>query len=152
MAVNTKNLGAGFTFLAVAAIYGGTALRSLPMGSLTNMGPGFFPAALCVILAGLGTILVITSIFDVRQPAFGAFAWRALFTISAGVLFFGAFIRETGLALAVFVTAFIVSLAAAETRLPVAAAIALVLSVFCVVVFIYGLRLPLPILGSWLAW
>ncbi|HEV7275940.1 MAG TPA: tripartite tricarboxylate transporter TctB family protein [Devosiaceae bacterium] len=152
MTVNSKNLGAGLTFLSVTAIYGGTALQSLPMGSLTSMGPGFFPAALCVILAGLGTILVVTSIFEARQPAFGSFAWRALFTISAGVLFFGTFIRETGLALAVFVTAFVVSLAAAETRPPAAAAIALALSAFCVVVFIYGLRLPLPVIGSWPDW
>lgn len=152
MTVNTKNLGAGFTFLAVAAIYGGTALQSLPMGSLTNMGPGFFPATLCIILAALGTILVITSMFEARQPAFSAFAWRALLTISAGVLFFGAFIRETGLALAVFVTAFVVSLAASETRPLMAAAIGVVLSAFCVIVFIYGIRLPLPVIGSWFAW
>ena len=152
MTVNSKNLGAGSTFLAVAAIYGGTALQSLPMGSLTNMGPGFFPALLCIILAILGTILVIASFLEGRQPAFGAIAWRALFMISAGVLFFGTFIRETGLALAVFVTAFVVSLAAAETRPQVAAAIGLALSAFCVVVFVYGLRLPLPVVGSWLAW
>jgi hypothetical protein len=149
MTVNTRNLGAGVTFLAVAAIYGGTALQSLPMGSLTSMGPGFFPATLCIILAALGAVLVIISLFEAPSPAFKIVAWRAIFTISAGILFFGAFIRESGLALAVFVTAFVCSLAAAETRLVMATAIGAVLSAFCVAIFIYGLGLPLPVIGSW---
>jgi len=149
MTVNTKNLGAGVTFLAVAAIYGGTALQTLPLGTLTNMGPGLFPAALCTILAGLGAILVITSLFQGRERAFEVIAWRALLTVSAGILFFGIFIQEAGLALAVFVTATICSLAAVETRPLVAAAIGVVMSVFCVAVFIYALRLPMPVVGSW---
>jgi len=150
MATNRKTLGSGLTFLAVATIYGATALRTLPLGTPGNMGPGFFPALLCGALLVLGSVLVVRSFFEQRQAAFDQVAWRALLVVSLSVLFFGSFIREVGLALAVFVTASGCSLAAPGTRPLQAVAIGLVLSLLCVGIFIYGVRLPLPVFGSWL--
>jgi hypothetical protein len=152
MTVNTKSFGAGMTFLAVAALYGGTTLRTISLGTLTDMGPGFFPAVLCIILAGLGATLVIRSWFEKQERAFSTIAWRALLTVSGSIVFFGFFVRQIGLAPAVFISASVCSLAATETKPLTAAIIGLALATFAVLVFIYGLRLPLPIFGTMVGW
>ena len=152
MTVNTKNLGAGITFLAIAGIYGASALTTLPLGSLTDMGPAFFPVTLCGILAVIGIALVARSFAGVRVTAFEVIAWRPMLIISGAILFFGTFIRETGVAPAVFVTTCVCALAAKGTSTRQAAATGAVMAVLCVLVFIYGVRLPLPVFGTWFTW
>lgn len=152
MIINTKDVGAGITFIAVSAIYGGTALTTLDRGTLTNMGPAYFPIILCIILAGFGILLVGRGLFArsrVRVP--GLVAWRGLLTIPPAVVFFAAFIREIGFAPAVFAVTFLCALASRETPPLQALALALAVAASCVAVFLYGVRLPIPVFGSWLA-
>lgn len=151
MIINSKDVGAGATFLAVAAIYGGTALHSLPRGTLTNMGPAYFPLILCAILVVLGVLLVGRGLFaEKRLRIEGRIAWRGILTVVPAIVFFAAFIRQIGLAPAVIAVTFVCALASPDTRPREALALALAVAVICVGIFIYGVRLPIPVIGPWL--
>lgn len=154
MAVHQKDLGAGLSFLAVATLYGWIAHRDLPFGVALSMGPGYFPKVLCGILAVIGAFLTVRALL-VRHPVALAsrFAWRPWAAVSLSILLFGMFLRELGLFLCVFCTAFICSLASAQTKWRRSALASLGLAVICTGVFSYGVRLPLPVIGSWFkAW
>jgi uncharacterized membrane protein YiaA len=150
MAVNRKDLGAGATFIGVALLYGGIALQTLPLGDTFNMGPGYFPTVLVVILFGLGAILVVRSGFaQVATPFFEKISWRAVVALSLSLLFFGIFVRPLGLPLAVFITSLGCAHAASPVNYRRAFAGAAILTVLCTGAFVYGLRVPIPIIGTW---
>ena len=50
----SDNFVAGTIFLAIAALFGFTALKTLDVGTVETMGPGFFPIMISLALAGLG--------------------------------------------------------------------------------------------------
>jgi len=151
MAVHQRDLGAGLSFLAVAAIYGSVAHRDLPLGAALSMGPGYFPAILCGLLAVIGTVLTVRALRAGRAVALaGRFAWRPGVIIGLSILLFGTFLRELGLFLGVFCTALLCSLASPQTTWRRSALMSLGLAVICTGVFAYGVRLPLPVVGSWI--
>lgn len=151
MIINSKDVGAGATFIAVATIYGGTAMKTLPVGTITSMGPAYFPLILCTILAVLGIFLVGRGLFANSCVGLeGRIAWRGIFTITAAVVFFGAFIRQIGFAPAVAAVTFACALASRETRPREALTLALAVAALCVGVFIYGVRLSIPVFGTWM--
>jgi hypothetical protein len=150
MTIDRKDLGTGAVFIAVALLYGGIAYRSLPIGEALDMGPGYFPLVLSALLAAIGAILVLRAlVVGEAAPFFGLIAWRGMIAISLAALVFGLFLRQLGLLPAIFVTSFVCSLATQRTSLPTALALALFLSLFCTLVFSYGVRLPIPIIGTW---
>jgi hypothetical protein len=150
MAVNHKDLGAGLSFVSVALLYGWIAWRDLPFGVTLNMGPGYFPLVLCTILGGIGALLTIRALLAGRPAILpGRFAWRAMLAVCVSIILFGAFLRELGLFLSIFLTAFICSLASARVKWAQAGLVAFLLAILCTGVFAYGVRLPLPVVGTW---
>src|SRR5579884_3758772 len=77
------------------------------LGSLTQMGPGFFPTALGVLLALLGIAIACTAAYA-PGPALGTEApapkpdWRGWFCITAGALLFIGLAEYAGLVAATF--------------------------------------------------
>lgn len=66
------------------------------------------------------------------------------------LLFFGMFIRLLGFAPVVFIGTFVTALASKRNNVVSALAIALGVTVLCVAVFIFGLGVPLALVGPWL--
>lgn len=147
--VNRKDLGAGVFFILVGVVYATIALRTLPMGRLLNMGPGFFPLMLCTLLVLIGGGLVGRSLLAGASVRLDATSWRAMSVISAALASFALLLAPLGLAIAVFAATFIASFAARGSKLVPSLLAALGLSVFCVVVFIFGARMQAPLFGSW---
>lgn len=145
---NVKDLAAGAVFAAIGLAFMAGAL-TLDIGSAFKMGPGYFPLVLSGLLALLGFIVMAKSV-NMPPETIGTVPWRGLVLILAAPVIFGMTVRGLGLLIALPLA--IVSAAAASRRTGLVAAIALVagLSVFCVLVFSYGLGLPLPLLGRWL--
>ncbi len=145
---NVKDLAAGAVFAAIGLAFMAGAL-TLDIGSAFKMGPGYFPLVLSGLLALLGLIVMARSV-NMPPETIGTVPWRGLVLILAAPVIFGMTVRGLGLLIALPLA--IVSAAAASRRTGLVAAIALVagLSVFCVLVFSYGLGLPLPLLGRWL--
>ena len=130
-------------FLAFAAV-GLLAARGYSLRTPGRMGPGYFPMLLGAVLGGLGLVLVVRS-FVSAGDVLTRLHVLPLAIIALGVCLFGVFIERLGLVISLIVVTVVTALASRESRPMEFAALALVLAGFSVGVFVYGLRLPLPI-------
>lgn len=145
---NARDLLAGCLFLAFGLAFLAVA-QGYQLGSARRMGPGYFPAALSLILIGIGLATIARGLI-VPGPPIRDVAAKPLALITAALVLFGLIVQGAGLGPAV---AALVALSAAASRsfrpLPTVV-LALALAAFCVLVFAIGLGLPFPALGSWL--
>jgi len=147
--VNRKDLAAGTVFLAVGLIYGITAIQTLPVGTALRMGPGYFPIVLSGLTALIGLAVIAKSFVSREVGTLGAFPWRAAVALTSAVVFFAVFIRDLGLLPSVFGAMVIAAFANSRLTLRETVAAAVALSVFCTIVFAYGVGLAIPIFGAW---
>lgn len=143
-----KDFWSGVIFLAsgLAAVLIG---RDYSMGTAGRMGPAYFPTILGGILAIIGAIAVLRSMFKTGE-ALEKFALKELVLILVSVLLFGLLVRGAGLAVAVVVLVMGSGLASAKFRIGPYLAVALGLAAFSVLVFVKALGLPMPMFGAWL--
>lgn len=116
------------------------------------MGPGFFPLVLAAVLAAFGIGIVIKGLRSSGTEAIGATPWRGLLLLTAALIFFGATIRGLGLAPALFVTVLLTALASRRNGPVTALVLAAGMTLLCVLIFIYGLGVAVPVLGTWLGY
>lgn len=142
-----KDFWTGIIFLGfgLAAIYIG---QDYNMGQAAKMGPGYFPTVLGAILAVIGGIAVLRS-FIVHGEPVGGINIKGLVLVLASVLLFGFLMRGGGMALAVFVGVMVSALASGKYRFFPTVILAIGAVIFCVVLFVELLGLPIPIFGSW---
>jgi len=140
---------AGAIFVAIGMGFVAGSLR-YELGTPLRMGPGYFPLLAGGVLAVLGLAIVVKGLIAGELISFGTIPWRSVVTIVVALLFFGLTIRGLGFVPVVAVTALITALASYRIRLLTAVAVAAGLTVLCVLIFIVGLQLPLPLFGSWL--
>ena len=138
--------------LVVIAIGAGFFLvgRELEMGTSFRMGPGYFPTLLSLLLIALGAVL--TGLAWWAQPEEGAFShvpWRGLLLVIGATLFFGVALRGLGLAPVLVLIVLAAAWASRYASWRASVPLALGLAVFCSVLFIRLLGLPLPLLGPW---
>jgi hypothetical protein len=138
-----KDFWSGIMFLAFAAV-GLLAARGYSLGTPGRMGPGYFPILLATVLGGLGLVLVVRSLV-IAGDRLSRLHLLPLAIIALGVCLFGVFIERLGLVIALIVVTMVTALASRESRPMEFTALALVLAAFSVGVFVYALRLPLPI-------
>jgi hypothetical protein len=147
--VNAKDLGTGALFGAIGLIFITNALLTLELGGVGNMGPGYFPVLLGSLLIGLGAILAVRSIRVASDPI-GRVPWKGIVLIALSIGIFGVAVRPLGLGPAFFGSTFLASLATERIKPLTALFVSLVLTVSCVVVFIYLLGLPYAVFGPWI--
>ena len=119
------------------------------MGTALKMGPAYFPTLLGGLLVLVGAIAIVRSFF-IRGTPFGDFAFKGLTLVVVSVILFGVTVRGAGLAIAL--PLLVVVSAAASSRFRWGCRRSLMaagLTVFCVVVFLKGLGVPLPAIGPW---
>lgn len=143
-----KDVLAGLLFIALAALFAWQA-GTLPMGSSVRMGPGYFPMVLSGLMGILGLIVLING-FRFKGEAPSGIAWRGLFFLTFASVFFGLFLRPLGFLPTLGVTVFLCALGSQKFHLVTGLAIAAVMVVFSWAVFIWGLGLPIQLLGPWL--
>jgi hypothetical protein len=145
VARNPKDFWTGLIYI----FFGSSAIliaRDYSMGTAIKMGPAYFPTILGGLLMGIGVISVIRS-FIVHGAPIGAFAFKGLALVSVSVLVFGFIVRGAGLAVALPVLIIISALASTRFHWRPTLIMAAGLTIFCVLVFIKGLGIPLPIIG-----
>jgi len=141
-----KDFWAGVMFLAFAGVAVVTA-RGYTIGTAGRMGPGYFPLALGIVLALIGLVLLVRSLVAPGEAVSG-WRWRPLLTIVLAVVLFALAIERLGLVLSLIAVVIASALATRESRPVEIASLAAALAVFSVGVFVYALRLPLPIWPS----
>ena len=147
--LSSKDLLLGVMYAAFGVVWGINAIAKLPIGSAQRMGPGYFPLILCGLLIALGVILVFRSLKSENLVDFEHLPWRGLLFISASTLAFAALARGAGILPAIIVTSMIASFATRSHTWLASVLTAVVLAAFGVIVFIYGLGLPLSVFGRW---
>jgi hypothetical protein len=153
MTWNRDDLAAGLAFLAIGLFFACNTMLSLDIGTAASMGPGFFPLALCVILVLLGATILLNARKRVGEVV-APFNLRAVILITAAPVAFGLTLRSLGMVPSLAIT---IALAVAASRtIGSLRGVAIVAGVtaFCVVVFYYGLQIPIElfnpaIFGSW---
>ena len=116
-------------------------------GSLRHMGPGYFPLALGIILAVTGLLILLAGLRGVAGAAAARVApeWRGWLCICAGVAAFAVIGRYGGLLPATFVSVFVAALGDRKNTPFAAGALAAAMTLVCLVVFWWLLRIQLPL-------
>jgi hypothetical protein len=143
-----KDLIAGLIFIAFGIAFGATAW-TYSLGTALRMGPGYFPLVLGGALALLGA-LITTGALKGGDEKLGPIPWRGVLLLTAAVLFFGFSVRRLGLVPALFVASFLAALSSTRTTIVAALVTAVALTVFCVLIFVEALGMPVPLFGTWL--
>jgi hypothetical protein len=144
-----KDLLAGLIFVGFGLAFGYAAL-SYETGTALRMGPGYFPLILAGIIIVLGVVTLLQSASGPDKTPIGRVPWLALMLILGGLAFFGLTVRGLGLAPALFVSTFLSAFASERTGVVGALAIAAGLALISMLIFVWGLGLPLRIFGPWL--
>ena len=139
----------GLLFIAIAA-FGLWASRNYPVGTALRMGTGYMPRLLCWILLGLGAVVLAQGLWRQAMPLRSSSqAWRAVLSVTAGLVAFSLSIERLGLVLAILLLTGIGALAT-RTLGPLETAIAaLALIALSWGIFIFGLNLTIRVWPEW---
>ena len=145
---NHRAFASGALFLGFAIFFYLTAL-GYPAGSAAKMGPGYFPRLLAITLAAIGLAVMVGAMKSTaaREPL-RQWDWKGLAWVTGSVVLFALLLFPIGLVGALFVLIMVSSKASPEFTLRGALANAAVLITLCLVVFVYGLGLRLPVWPS----
>lgn len=135
-----KDLYSGLIFMFAGGFFAALA-QHYPFGSALRMGPGYFPTILGSLLVVLGAIICVRS-FVMTGEKIGAIGFRPLLLILAAVLVYGFLLDRLGLIIATVALIFISALGGHEFHFREVAILALLLVLFSIGAFYYGLGLP----------
>jgi Tripartite tricarboxylate transporter TctB family len=140
---NGQDFATGLLFIAVglAALWIGADYH---MGTAQRPGTGVLPRILSWCLVGTGGLLWLKAVLT-EGPGLTNWAWRPIIMISLATVAFALLIDRFGLVVTMIVSMTLAALGTPETRWREYTAFALIMVVIAVGMFIYGLRMPIPI-------
>jgi Tripartite tricarboxylate transporter TctB family len=119
-----------------------------PMGTTGRMGGGYFPKVLSCLLILFGVIALFRGVTVSGEPL-APIRLKPLVLIIAACSLFGLLLQPVGLIGALFLLTVMTAMASQEFRWsPVALAGALGLVMVCAGVFVWGLSVPMPLIGT----
>lgn len=136
--------GSVFGFVGVAALVFG---REYSFGSLASIGPGFFPTVAGVMLCGFALVLLLRSVLTQDQEQVSLAPLPIIVIVGSSVLF-ALILRPLGLPLSACILVLISTYASRSLGLLPALVLACAIAAFVTLVFIYGLGLQMPIVGT----
>lgn len=145
-----QDVGAGLFLIGIAAI-GALAASPLRLTLPSGLGPGMMPMATAAILGAFGLLLVVQGLTNLGERL-ETWSLRGIIFLFGGVLLFGATVRTLGLVVAGPLAILVSALADRDTRWTEIIPFALILTTFCVVLFKYMLRQPIPLAPFWLGY
>lgn len=144
-----RDFGIGLVYLALG-IAGFALARNYAFGTPRQMGPGFFPTIISALLIVFGIAALVRG-FLADGPPVGRWNLKGMVLITGSVLAFGLLLPVLGLPLAIFASTLLAATASEKFRFDLKALAGLaVLSGVCSLVFVQLLRVPMPLVGSWL--
>jgi hypothetical protein len=120
-------------------------------GTAQRMGPAYFPTVLGGLLAAIGFVVALTGLGREGQDGkiekfhFFEIAW-----VLGAVVVFGLLLKPAGLLIAIFALVAVSSYASHEFHWKEAVILSIVMAIVTWVVFIYGLKLTIPVLPAFL--
>ncbi len=144
-----KDLWAGLIYLGfgVAGLWFGA---SYPMGSAGKMGSGYFPKVLATALVIFGLVSIARS-FVLNGSAITRVHLKPLVLILLACLLFGLLLEPLGMIISLFVLIMLSAMASRDFALDSKSLLgALGLIAACALVFVKGLGVQMPLVGTWL--
>lgn len=137
---NNRDVLAGLFFLALGAI-GFVVALSYPFGTLREMGPGFFPCVLGMVLVAFGIVTLLRGLRSGIQVD-GPWNWVPLLLLSFSLLAFGWLMERAGLIPALVALIVLSALAGKEFRWGEVVILTGILCLMALAIFVWGLGLP----------
>jgi hypothetical protein len=138
-----KDFWAGVIFVAVAIAFVLLA-HQYRLGDMHRMGPGMFPTLIGALLGALGTAIALRGLVFEGEPV-PPFHARPIGISLVAIILFGAVLQWVGLVAAIGVLVILGGYATREVRPLENVALAAVMIVFSVGVFVWLLGLPIPL-------
>ena len=131
-------------FLIAAAAFTTVTTWNLRVGTAANMGPGYMPRAISILVCVFGLYFVVHGALT-QGPAIAPPQPRAIGGIVAAVAAFALLTMTAGLMIASLVTIVIAGFASRETRFVESVLFGGAMAVGSVLLFVKALSLPVPI-------
>ncbi len=146
-----KDFWSGLMFLTVGALFAWGA-TTYSFGSSARPGPGYFPFGLAVLLAILGAFILFKALTIETEGGdpIGKWAWRPLIIVTAAVAIVGVILPRLGMIITLPVLVCIAALAGDEFHWKDAIINAVILTIGSWFIFIYGLKLTIPVWPSFI--
>ena len=139
---NFNDILGGLLFVTIGIV--GAALSSQhEIGSAGDMGPGYLPFGIFVIIGILGTVITLQGLAAAPELR-DELKLRPALAVIIGLVSFAALLRTGGFFVATFALVVIVSLADKEARFGQSVIVGAALGIFGTVIFGMGLGIPLP--------
>ena len=136
----------------VYLVFGGIGViigRDYSFGTAGRMGPGYFPIVVSWLLVLFAAISMVRSLRVEGEPL-GHIAWKPMALIVGSIVAFGFLVTTAGLVIAMIVMVLMSAAASEKFSFDWTATAGLAaLVTFCALVFVRGLGVPMPLLGSW---
>lgn len=146
-----RDFWSGLMFLVVGVAFV-IAAMNYPVGSATQPGPGYFRLLPSIALASLGVVVLFKALtfeHDGGDPI-DHIAWRPLLAMVAAVALFASTVHLLGWFISVPLLVGVSSFASSDVRWKGLLASAIVLTLASWLIFIYGLKLSMPLWPRWL--
>lgn len=134
---------AGLLFLAIGLAV--TIVASgYRIGTAGSMGPGYFPLALGILMTVFGLIIAGKGLASGGEMA-PQFAFGTAAIVVLAMVAFGLLVERLGLVVAIPAVVLLSRLAGGDRRWIEIVALGVALTLFCLAVFVWALRAPLPV-------
>lgn len=139
-------------FLIAAAGGAMFATRNLSVGTAADMGPGYMPLAVSLILLGFGVFLTGRGLLAGGGEAIEPVQFRPIAAVLLSVAAFALLAERAGLVVASLATVIVAGFGGREHRFVEGVLFALVLTACSVLLFVRVLALPIPVWPPFLSW
>jgi len=140
-----KDIIGGGLIILTGAFVAYYAFAHFRLGVIGRMGPGMFPAAVGVIMCGLGLAIMVPAFF--RTGALPEFELRPFVLILVAILVFALTIRHLGMVPSILLASLTASFSDSHFRLGVALTTAVFLSISIYLIFGLALGIQVPIVA-----
>jgi hypothetical protein len=138
-----RDILGGLLLIALGLFFALYGTAEYPIGELRRMGPGFFPVALGYVLVGLGVLLVLPALRPTTDRL-DPFAWRVFVAVMAAIAAFALVLPRLGMVPATIVLTVVSAFAEFRVYPFRIAVLAVALSFVAVLIFTWGLGVPVP--------
>ena len=131
--------------LAVIAAFALIYVRTLEIGTVQQMGPGYFPLGLALILLGMGVVLIAKGVLS-GGPPIETIHLKPLFFVLLSFALFGVLIERAGLICAILAQVLVAHFGSREARLVESLILSAGLAAASSVLFVWILKIPVSLL------
>ncbi len=140
----SKDVWAGLMLIGIGAAAMLIA-RNYPFGTALRMGPGYFPIILGALLIVFGLAILAYGLRS-REKIAGSWSLRGLIVLPLSLVLFGVLMEHAGFIPAMMVLIFGSATASTEFKFVEILLFSIGLTALSVVVFVWGLGLPYPLI------